>query len=201
MSNAHKDPLVTDLAATVDYVRRVHEGGIDWYKVAEAKAQLLLTVSGLLITLIFGMISGNLAEVSEFSKIAGVETWALFFIATSAILGAVTCAAASLWSKHGTTIKVTFPALGVDPVDPKTYTPEVLWYFGHLAHLEPKAAASMISHADPGFEIKTLSYNVVRLSGIVLRKHRLINAGWALGALALVSIVAAAASAFIRAQG
>ena len=146
------------------------------------------------------MISGNLADVSEFSKIAGVETWALLFIATSAILGAVTCAAATLWSKHGTTIKVTFPDLGVDPADPRTYIPEVLWYFGHLARLEPMAAASMISHADRRFEIKTLSDNVVHLSGIVLHKHRLINAGWALGALALVSLVAAVASAFIRAQ-
>jgi hypothetical protein len=200
MTNVSEDPQSADPAATVDYVRRVYERAIYWYKVAEAKAQLLLTVSGLLITLIFGMISGNLAEVSEFSKVAGVETWALLFIATSAILGAVICAAASLWSKHGTTVKVTFPALGVDPGDPKTYKPEVLWYFGHLALLEPKTAASMISHADRSFEIKALSYNVVHLAGVVLYKHRLINAGWAMGALALVSIVATAASAFIRAQ-
>ena len=65
--------------------------------------------------------------------------------------------------------------------------------------LEPMAAASMIGANPVGSRSTLFPYNVVHLSGIVLHKHRLINAGWALGALALVSLVAAVASAFIRA--
>ena len=47
--------------------------------------------------------------------------------------------------------------------------PEVLWYFGHLARLQPKAAAGRLREADHEFEAKTLSYNVVDLSVKVLR--------------------------------
>jgi hypothetical protein len=45
-----------------------------------------------------------------------------------------------------------------------------------------------------------LHHNVIDLSVKVLRKHRLVNAGWALTALALIALVAAGTSFFVRAQ-
>ena len=76
----------------------------------------------------------------------------------------------------------------------------MLWYFGHLAHLQLDAAAEKLRGADQNFEAETLSYNVVDLSVKVLRKDRLVNAGWALTALALIALVAAGTSFFLRAQ-
>ncbi|MET9405306.1 hypothetical protein ABZX90_05870 [Streptomyces sp. NPDC002935] len=183
-----------------EYVRRVYDRVIDWYKVAESKAQLILTVNGILVTVLFGITADNVTSKHELRKVSGVETWLFLSVSTGALLGAVTCAAACLWSRHGANYKGTFARLGVRPNDPSTYRPEVLWYFGDMAHLELEPAAALISQADAGFEVATLSYNVVHLAGIVLRKHRCINAGWALTALAIISLILGGASVFIRAQ-
>jgi hypothetical protein len=190
----------SEAGVEIEYVRRVYERAIDWYKVAETKAQLLLTVNGVFVTVVFGVNSGNMADARQFAGVLGVETWVFLLCFICALIGAVTCAAACLWSQHRKTLKETFPRLGVDPGAPSTYRPEVLWYFGHLAHLKMEPAAAMISRADRDFEIKALSYNVVHLAGIVLRKHRLVNAGWALTALALIFLIAAGVSIFVRAQ-
>jgi hypothetical protein len=199
------DPDTSSSASSItegdgEYVRHVYERAIDWYKVAESKAQLILTVNGVLVTVIFGITADHVSDGGELAKISGVETWCFFVISTSALLGAVTSAAACLWSRHGANSKGTFALLGVDPERPDTYRPEVLWYFGDLAHLQMEPAAALISQADREFEKVTLSYNVVHLARIVLRKHRFINAGWALTALAIASLILAWASVFVRAQ-
>ncbi|MDH6215689.1 hypothetical protein [Streptomyces pseudovenezuelae] len=173
---------------------------MDWYKVAESKAQFVLTVNGLLVTAIFSITAGHISDGREMAKVAGIETWCFFLFSTGALLGAVACAAACLWSRHGSNYKGTFALLGMNPEDPTSYRPEVLWYFGDLAHLEMEPAAALISRADRKFEITTLSYNVVHLARIVLRKHRFMNAGWALTALAIASLILGGVSVFVRAQ-
>ncbi|NNN30011.1 hypothetical protein HLK59_06480 [Streptomyces sp. S3(2020)] len=131
---------------------------------------------------------------------SGIETWFFYSVSTGALLGAVSCAAAFLWSRHGKNYRGNFARFHVDPGRPETYKPEVLWYFGDLAHLDMDAAAELIGQADARFEVTALSYNVVHLSRVVFRKHRFINAGWALTALAVSSLILGGVSVFVRAQ-
>jgi hypothetical protein len=49
-------------------------------------------------------------------------------------------------------------------------------------------------------EFETLTYNVVGLSHVVLRKHRLVNAGWVLTAAAVIAMIAASVSIFFHSQ-
>jgi hypothetical protein len=188
----------TEIAAA--YIRRVYASTREWYAVAETKAQLLLTVNGVFVTVLFGVMFGKLGDVHAGATARfGPETWVFLGVAVAALVSALVCAAGCLWSFHGHA-KEEFAHLGVNPDDPTTYRPEVLWYFGHLAHLQLDAAAETLRRADQNFEAETLSYNVVDLSVKVLRKHRLVNAGWALTALALIALVAAGTSFFLRAQ-
>jgi len=94
-----------------EYVRRVYERAIDWYKVAEAKAQLILTVNGVLVTVVFSIFAGNIRDERDLAKVSGVETWFFLLVCTGALLGAVTCAAACLWSQHGKSIRENLLAL------------------------------------------------------------------------------------------
>jgi hypothetical protein len=43
---------------------------VDWYKVAETKAQLLLTVNGAFVTVAFGLLSGSAAELRRSPAVA-----------------------------------------------------------------------------------------------------------------------------------
>ncbi|MEV0258304.1 hypothetical protein AB0H82_29080 [Streptomyces sp. NPDC050732] len=173
---------------------------MDWYKVSESKAQLILTLNGLLVTLLLGAVAGNAAKEREFAKISGVETWVFFLASAGALAGAVACAAACLWSLHVRNTRGTFALLGVNPEDVDSYRPEALWYFGDLAHLQMEPAASLISRADRAFETQALSYNLLHLSRVVLRKHRFVNAGWTLTALAIILLILGGVSVVIRTQ-
>jgi len=192
-------PRQETMEVTAAYIRRVYASTREWYTVAETKAQLLLTVNGAFVTILSGFLFGNAGDVHAGVVRFGPETWTFLGIAVSALVSALVCAAGCLWSFHGQA-KRELARLGVDRDDPNTYQPEALWYFGHLAYLRSDAAVKQLLKADHAFEARTLSHNVVDLSVKVLRKHRLVNAGWALTALALIALVAAGTSFVVRTQ-
>jgi hypothetical protein len=190
-------PEAPEVAAA--YIRRVYSSTREWYAVAETKAQLLLTVNGAFVTILFGTLFGRAGDVRAGVAHFGSETWAFLGIAVAALVSALVCAAGSLWSYHGRA-RGELAHLKVDPENPDTYRAEVLWYFGHLARLKPKEVAEKLRRAGPEYEARALSYNVVDLAAKVLRKHRLVNLGWGLTALQLIALIAAGTSFFVRAQ-
>ena len=152
-------------------------------------------MNGLFVTVLFGILFGNSGGRHLRAAKFASWTWVLIGISVVALVIAIICAALCLWSLHGKA-KAEFDRLGVDPGEPASYQPEVLWYFGHLARLKPGAAKERLRSVDRRFEIETLSYHAVDLAHKVLRKHRYVNAGWAFTALALIALVAAGASFF-----
>jgi Pycsar effector protein len=182
--------------ATVEYLRHMYAMTRAWYTAAETKAQLLLAVNGLFVTILFGILFGNSGDRHLKAAGFGSGTWVLLSVCAVALVTAIICAALCLWSLHGRA-KADFDSLKVDPEEPASYQPEVLWYFGHIAHLKRGAVKERLRSVDRGFEIETLSYHVVDLAHKVLRKHRWVNAGWAFTALSLIALVAAGASFFV----
>src|SRR4051812_28210859 len=76
-------------AARTEYARRVYDRVMDWYKVAETKAQLVLTVNGVFITIGFGIVSAKPDGVSVPTRTVGPETWGFLALAVSALAGAI----------------------------------------------------------------------------------------------------------------
>jgi hypothetical protein len=171
---------------------------IDWYKVAESKAQLILTIDGAFVTITFGLLSGSVADLRRSFESAGVLTWLFLTLTLVAVCGSIAAAAASLLSQHDRHIRNDFAQLGVNPDDETTYRPECLWYFGHLASLRWRGVQNLLRDADEDFEVEVLTYNVHGLAKTVLRKHRLINAGWLLTSTALLSLIAAGAALLLH---
>jgi hypothetical protein len=139
--------LGSPTTADVEYVRRVYDQTLDWYKVAETKAQLLLGAIGLFLTVLGGTVFGKVDDLRALSSTFGVETWLFLAVWILAASGAVLCATRSLLSLHGHAIR-DFANLHVDPAAPLTYRPEVLWYFGHLANLPHSSAAAALGLAN-----------------------------------------------------
>src|ERR1700731_4421807 len=94
------------------YIRRVYANTREWYAVAETKAQLLLTVNGAFVTILFGVLFGKIGDVRDVTARFGPETWTFLSIAVAALVSALTCAAGCLWSFHGNA-KEEFAHLGV----------------------------------------------------------------------------------------
>jgi Family of unknown function (DUF5706) len=164
--------------ANLEYLRLMYASTRDWYTAAETKAQLLLAVNGVFVTLLFGLLFGNADGVHAGSRTFGLDTWIFAGVSVLALLVAVSCAVLSLWSLHGRAGR-DFARLRIDPAAPDSYRPEVLWYFGHLARLPRDAAEAKLRESNRQDETEALIYHVIDLSRKVLRKHRWVNAGWA----------------------
>lgn len=184
--------------ANVEYARRMYDRSLDWYKVAESKAQLILTVNGAFVTVTFGLLSGSAAELRRSVAAVGVLTWLFLTLALAALCGSITVAAMSLLSRHHHHIRNDFAQLNIDPADEATYRPEALWYYGHLASLRWQGVQERLRDADEDFEVQVLTYNVHGLARTVLRKHRLINAGWLLTSASLIALIAAGAALLLH---
>jgi hypothetical protein len=149
---ASSELLVQAVEPGVEYVRYLYESTRKWCVTAEAKAQLLLTVNGSFVTIIFGTLFGKNSELHADAARFSIVTWSLLSTSVVALTGAIACAGLCLWSMHGKASK-ELEHLKVDPNNPDTYKAEDLWYFGHLARLRAPAAVNAIRKADRSFEI------------------------------------------------
>jgi hypothetical protein len=186
----------------LEYARRLYANVLDWYKLADTKAQLLLTVDGVFVTVLAGAVLGDPQETSDRVQRFGPETWALLGAAALALLLSVACAALCLWSRSGlggaAIRRLMQRELGVDPGRRASYSPEVAWWFGMIATLEPRHIAATIKDADERFERDALVAQIVVLSRNVLRKHTWVNRGWALAAAGAGSVVVLTATYLVR---
>jgi hypothetical protein len=183
----------------LEFLQRIYASNRDWYMVAEKKAQLLLTIDGAFLAIVFGVVSGDGGGTGDIAAHFGPETWVFALTALSAVVGSILCAALSMWSLHSRGVMKRLEADGLDTQNVATYRPEWLWYFGHLARLAPEHAASRLQHLTEEDEIATISYHTVDLAQRVLRKFQYVNAGWALAAIGLVAVAATTASSLTRA--
>jgi hypothetical protein len=161
------------------------------------KAQLLLAVNGVFVTLFFGAVLGSSGKIHPADRGLGIATWIFGCLFAVALIIAISCAAVSLWSLHGRAA-AEFAKLGVNPDEPVTYRPEVLWYFGHLARLKPGGVDENLRAVDQDAEFSTLSYHLIDLARKVLRKYRWVNTGWAFTSVGLFALIATGASYFIQ---
>jgi hypothetical protein len=182
----------------VEYIRRLYDRAIDWYKVAEAKAQFLLTVNGAVAAVALGFLLGGTNRNVDVRRLVGPETWVLLAVAVLALGAAVALAASSLLSRHMRHNRDDLAYLDVDPDRPATYRPEALWYYGHLATMQVEPALAVLRRTSRKTEIDALTFNVLGLSRVVLRKHRLVNAAWTCMAVAILATLATAVSVFVR---
>jgi hypothetical protein len=187
-----------DQAARLDYLRRAYESTREWYSSAETKAQLLLTINGLFITVLFSSVLGKADDARKTIAVFGSETWVFLGLALAAIIAAVCSATLTMWSRHGSSSSDELGLLGVQADDPDSYVPEVLWYFGHIARLDPSHVKDKLLNSDAQFEAIAISNSLIKLSHRVLRKHNCVNAGWISIAFALVMLAFAVSSITIR---
>jgi hypothetical protein len=129
----------------LEYSRRLYANVMDWYRIADSKGQLLLTLDGVLVTIVTGIVLGQPAEVSK--RLGQFGALPLVPLGT------------------GQRVDPTpHPALRRRPETEETYTAQVAWWFGMIAVLEPQNIYSLIKQANEEFERDALA-SVFRAPG------------------------------------
>lgn len=183
---------------TLEFLRRAYASTREWYDIAERKAQIILGVNGILVTVVLGSIFGKLDQLHNLKLTLHPSTWILGALVACSVVGAVSCAALCMWSLHGNASLRELTEMGVDSRDGDTYRPEALWYFGHLANLDATLAVGRLRSSNRDFEIQVLSHHLVGLARRVQRKHRFVNGAWALTSAALILAAVTAVSVIIQ---
>jgi hypothetical protein len=154
-----------------------------------------LTFDGIFVTIGSGIVLGQPRETAERIAQFAPITWVFLSSTALSVLLSIGCATLCLWSRLGDAeVLRLIRKFGVDPGRKETYTPDVAWWFGMIAALEPRHIAELIRSADEQFERDALTSEIVLLSGNVLKKHRWVNRGWVFSAASLMSLVLAIAT-------
>jgi hypothetical protein len=179
-----------NLEEAVVYVRRVYEHTFEWYKNADTKAEIILTLDGIYLTIVAGFTFLNPSDLPEMLSRFSLITWVFLVLMAVSLVGSIVCAIGCLWSRIPLSDSAKERFLSdwrIEPDKAETYKPEATWFFQKISWLEAEAYKEHLLRADKRFEIKALGDSLVVLSQNVLKKHRLVDCGFALGGSSLIS--------------
>lgn len=181
------------------YSRAVYTSTLDWYKVADSKGQLLLTLNGVYITVLSSIAIASTQGIFKPRVSLPPATWVFLAGAAAAtaisILSAIACLHSRLSNARLDTLR-NFLAER-DAEGDLRYRPAVMYWFGTIARVDRDIGLKMLESADEAFELAALNEEIFLLAPNVLAKHRWVNRGWAAAGTNLLLLLAAAVSAVI----
>ncbi len=182
--------------AGLAYSRAVYAGLVDWYKVADAKGQLLLTLNGIFITVLSGVVLLAPTDLADRKAEIGPIAWILLTCTATATAASVICAIVCLYSRLSSSrlqaLQERFAERAADGA--LTYRPAATFWFGTIAGLDRTSGLAMLRGADSRFELDAISEEVLLLAPNVLAKHRWVNRGWMAAAVSLLLLLASSVS-------
>ncbi|GAA0452469.1 hypothetical protein Ade02nite_00420 [Paractinoplanes deccanensis] len=175
----------------LDYSRRLYANVVDWYKVAETKAQVILSLDGIFISFLIGSVLATSADARDAVKQFAWHTWiALALLAVSlaaSVFSAVRCLITRVMTPTEARKRYTSEP-GQDRPDGQM--PESLWFFQSIAMFDETVYCESALGVDAEAEKAALNNQIYLLSGKVLKKHRWVNRGFFFAGAALIFFLA-----------
>ncbi|MEO6630585.1 MAG: Pycsar system effector family protein [Mucilaginibacter sp.] len=166
------------------YCRNVYQQTLDWYKSAETKAQIILTLNGVFIgflgsnVLLQKRAQGNSIFADLWIVLIGLVLIGIIF----SVIFSVLCLKSRL-RKRERKFNVA------DKNDLTKYRSDMLFFFEGVKQLDPGLFAEKLQGLTPKEEIEILSYDIVNLAKNVSRKHRYVNNSFLLFGISLLFFV------------
>lgn len=195
---AHRqDAPASDMASALNYATLLFAGVVDWYKNADAKAQIILSLDGALVAFLTSSIFKAPVELSLITQRLTRGTWLLLAAMCLCLAGSIICALICLWSRVFLGIKQD-SILGRERAKiaegVKTYSPNVMLFFKTISWLDHDRFQEQLGATDTAFHIKALASQAYLLSRRVYVKHVWVNAGFVLAGASLILFLASGAS-------
>jgi hypothetical protein len=186
----------SDFSDALDYSRRLLERVIDWYKNADLKAQIILTINGAFLTFLTSSIFKNPEELIKVTQRFGALTWVFLILMCVCLVGSIISALLCLFSrillfsKRDEVLVQAKERINL----PQNYEPELMLFFETISWLDHRKFQSQLLTIDREFEIKALASQSYLLSRRVYVKHWLINIGFVLSGGSLIFFLASGIS-------
>lgn len=190
--------MATDPPA-LTYSRSIYASVLDWYKVADTKGQLLLTLNGIYITVLSSIVIISPKDLVNRKASLTPVTWLFLGGAAAATIVSILSAIACLHSRlsNSKLDKTRDDFLKTDSAARDTYRPAVTFWFGTIARMDQRIGMEMLQSADEAFELAALTEEIFLLARNVLTKHRWVNRGWIAAGASLLLLLTGAVSVVI----
>ena len=182
----------SEISASLDYARRLFERIIDWYKTADSKAQIILTLDGAFLTFLTTSVFKNPDELSRIIQRFNFFTWLFLVLMCVCLIVSIISALMCLWSRVWLVSKRDAVLVNEKRRirDAEKYSPNVMLFFKTISWLDHDKFQSQLADVDEEFEIKALASQSYLLSKRVTAKHLLVNLGFILSGASLIFFLA-----------
>lgn len=194
-NDASGKPTTHDTSSSLEYSRFLYDDVKDWYKNADIKAQILLTLTGAFVTFLTSSLFVKADDLREITRCITPLIWGVLVAMTVTIVLAVMSAMACLWSRiplH----TYAWKEPENDGVDNKKRSPTLarqVGFFGTLITLNKKRFQSHLQQINPEDEVEIRLEQTYYFSKNVYKKHFYIDIGFVLTVLSLLLFLAAGA--------
>lgn len=188
------DPVAERQEALI-YCRSVYAGMLDWYKIADAKGQLLLTLNGVFVTVLSSSLLLRPEDLSARKTQLTLIAWVFILGAAVAVGYSIFCGIMCLRSRLSNAdldkLHANFQYL--DGEGRVQYRPAVTFWFGTVARFkDQKKGLDLLLKSNAEFELSALADEILLFAPNVLAKHQWVNRGWVAAGCALLFTVATA---------
>lgn len=182
-----------DQSTALAYSNLLFANVVDWYKNADSKAQIILTLDGALVAFLTSSIFKKPAELSDIIRNLTPLTWLLLVAMCACLAASIIAALMCLWSRVFLGIKRD-SVLGQEMKrireGARVYSPNVMLFFKTICWLDHDRFQKQLETTDAAFQIRALGSQAYLLSKRVYRKHVLVNAGFVLAGASLILFLA-----------
>ncbi len=178
--------MADDLPADLAYARRLWEQAVTWYRNADTKAQIILTLTGTLIGFVSALVFGTDTDdlVAAFSAITWISVTVFAVAAVLALVAAIRVLVPQTVLKRVRDRQVPsgkLPALW-------------LWRFDLIAAQNEAHFEAGLADLDATRETAALAAHAHQLATSGIAKHRLVAFGFLFLAIAVLALGVGAAS-------
>jgi hypothetical protein len=180
-----------------EYVRRLYDDVLGWYRSADSKAQVALALDGGFVAILTGAVFTDPQKLQAVLARFNSVTWSLLALMALSWLGSIGAALYCLWSRTYSPAEVRQQIRQAESEshNSSTYPPgPIMWFFQLIEGLDRQKFQATLEAAGYEFEIKTLGLEICILSKNVRTKHVAVNIAFILAAITLILFLAAGTS-------
>jgi hypothetical protein len=184
-----------DSSEGLDYARDLYKLLLDWYKNADLKAQVLLTLDGVFLTFLTGFIFTKPEEASKLFAAFTTPIWLVLVAMCVCLTGSIFSALSCLWSRLYLPWRISsvlkdagiIPSekkiyllkdVQIIPSEEKIYPPQSLGFFQFISHFQKDQYREQLKTLDYEVEMEILAFQIIEVSKNVTQKHFWVDCGF-----------------------
>jgi hypothetical protein len=174
--------------SSLEYTRRLYDNVIEWYKNADTKAQVILTLDGAFLAFLTNSVFMDPDDLALITQRFTSDMWLLLSLMCLCLASSIVCALLCFWSRLYSRADATILIGQTGPPAPDTapYSEHVMWFFQLIPYLDQAKFGRELQGIDEHFETAALASQIHKLAGNVSKKHYWANRAFLLAVFSLL---------------